>query len=295
MPTTSKQHIGDYVNDLQSRGLYTFTTKALAKVYRGSAIARRSAIRRLCHKNRLARPAHGFQIIVPTEYMNEGAPPANWFIDDLMKHLRRPYYVGLLSAASIHGASHQQPQEFQVLTNKSMRPMHIGRNNIVFYKNSNIQTVLTQQHKTPTGFITVSTLEATMLDVVRAMDSSGGLDTVAMVLSELSSNASSTKLAIAAEHAKQTTLQRLGFLLEELNQHKLANALNPIIARRRKNPTFLRSSSAPGSNPRSDHRNNRRSDHRSNPRKKNNNKLSESFVSSNRWNIIPNETFELEA
>jgi predicted transcriptional regulator of viral defense system len=279
MPPTTKQHIGDYVNDLQSHGLYTFTTKELAKVYGGSDIAIRSAIRRLCHKNRLSRPTHGFQIIVPTEYMNEGAPPANWFIDDLMKHVHRPYYVGLLSAASLHGASHQQPQEFQVVTNKSMRPMHIGRNNIVFYKNSNIQTVLTEQHKTPTGFITVSTLEATMLDVVRAMDYSGGLDTTATILSELSSNASSAKLAIAAEHAMQTTLQRLGFLLEELNQNKLANALNPIIARRRKNPTLLRPSSAPESNTRNNQ----------------NNKLSSSSTISNRWNIIPNETFELEA
>jgi len=47
-------------------------------------------------------------VLVPLEYLHAGAPPPSWFIDDLMKAMERPYYVGLLSAAGIHGASHQQ-------------------------------------------------------------------------------------------------------------------------------------------------------------------------------------------
>lgn len=39
-----------------------------------------------------------------------------------MKFLGQPYYVGLLSAAALHGAAHHQPQEFQVVTNKQFRP-----------------------------------------------------------------------------------------------------------------------------------------------------------------------------
>ncbi|NGM73129.1 hypothetical protein G5B32_07720 [Sphingobacterium sp. SGL-16] len=40
-----------------------------------------------------------------------------------MKFLERPYYAGLLNAASFHGAAHQQPQEFFVFTNfPTLRP-----------------------------------------------------------------------------------------------------------------------------------------------------------------------------
>ena len=38
-----------------------------------------------------------------------GAPPASWYIDDFMKAIGAPYYVGVLTAAALHGAAHQQP------------------------------------------------------------------------------------------------------------------------------------------------------------------------------------------
>ena len=41
-----------------------------------------------------------------------------------MKELDRPYYLALLNAAAYHGASHQQPQEFFVVTGfPVLRPM----------------------------------------------------------------------------------------------------------------------------------------------------------------------------
>jgi len=38
-----------------------------------------------------------------------------------MAYLEQPYYVGLLGAASLHGAAHQQPQQFQVVTTTPQR------------------------------------------------------------------------------------------------------------------------------------------------------------------------------
>jgi predicted transcriptional regulator of viral defense system len=264
--------LASYVEHLQSNGRYTFTTEELSSHRKGTSVSHRSAIRRLCQKHRLARPTHGFQVIVPTEYMFAGAPPASWFIDDLMHFLHRPYYVGLLSAASLHGASHQQPQEFQVVTSRTMRPIVVGRTNIKFYRNRNLPTVLTEQHKTVTGYITVSTIEATMLDIVRAMDSCGGLSTIATIILELAPFASPDKLSSAGMHAKQTTLQRLGYILEQLHLTTLANSLDAIIANHRKHPTLLRASSKLPNH-------------------------AESIVPDivRRWNIIPNESIELEA
>ena len=61
-----------------------------------------------------------------------GAPPPSWYIDDLMRNEGRPYYVGLLSAAELHGASHQAVMEFQVVTDKQMPELHVGRSRIAF-------------------------------------------------------------------------------------------------------------------------------------------------------------------
>ena len=68
-----------------------------------------------------------FYVIVPLEYRAVGAPPVSWFIHDLMKAMELPYYVSLLSAAALHGASHQQPQTFQVMTDRSLRSVLAGR------------------------------------------------------------------------------------------------------------------------------------------------------------------------
>src|SRR5271157_6543085 len=52
--------------------------------------------------------------------------PPSWYVDDLMRHEGRPYYVGLLRAAELHGASHQAVMEFQVVTNKKMPELHVA-------------------------------------------------------------------------------------------------------------------------------------------------------------------------
>ena len=38
----------------------------------------------------------------------------------MMAHLHRGYYVALLTAAAMHGAAHQAPQSFQVITEKDV-------------------------------------------------------------------------------------------------------------------------------------------------------------------------------
>jgi hypothetical protein len=44
-----------------------------------------------------------------------------------MRRLDLAYYAGLLSAAQLHGAAHQRPQEFQVFLAKNRRPIRCGR------------------------------------------------------------------------------------------------------------------------------------------------------------------------
>jgi hypothetical protein len=77
-------------------------------------VATKTALRRLKEQGRIVSPRRGFYVVVPPEYRAAGSPPASWFIDELMRYLDQPYYVGLLSAAAIHSASRQQSMVFQV-------------------------------------------------------------------------------------------------------------------------------------------------------------------------------------
>ena len=68
-----------------------------------SEVALDSALRRQRQRGRIVSPRRGFYVIVPQEYALAGSPPPSWFIDELMAYLGQPYYVGLLSAAALHG------------------------------------------------------------------------------------------------------------------------------------------------------------------------------------------------
>ena len=69
-------------------------------------------------KSRICSVRRNFYVIIPPEYLSQRILPPTLFIDDLMKFAEKPYYVGLLNAAGFYGASHQQPQEFFVVTVK---------------------------------------------------------------------------------------------------------------------------------------------------------------------------------
>ena len=58
----------------------------------------------------------GFYVIIPPQYAAKGVVPPLYYIDRLMAFLDKPYYISLLSAASLLGASHQRPQKFSVTT-----------------------------------------------------------------------------------------------------------------------------------------------------------------------------------
>ena len=73
------------------------------------------AFDRLSIKGRIISIYKGFYLIVPPEYASRGLLPPMLFIDSLMQYIGKPYYIGLLSAAALHGAAHQQPQEFFVV------------------------------------------------------------------------------------------------------------------------------------------------------------------------------------
>jgi predicted transcriptional regulator of viral defense system len=238
--TQRQRKVIDFVEELQSSGRYTFSFEEVSMEVDVSDVALRSAIRRTKKKGRLVSPRRGFFVIVPIEYRSTGSPPASWFVDDLMRFLQQPYYVGLLSAAAIHGASHQQPQIFQVITNLPTVSMSAASVRLEFFRKRKIEASETMQTKTETGRMIVSSPETTVFDLIRHVHACGHLSNIATVLAELAEVLDPNKLAAAAETASCPEVQRIGYLFELVGQHALAEPLAAMLDNRRKRPVLLR-------------------------------------------------------
>src|SRR5579885_271902 len=233
--------LSEFVDQLQSSGRYSFTRDEAISALGVSEVALQAAARRLAAKGRVVAPRRGFYVVVPMEYRSTGAPPPSWFVDDLMKFHGHPYYVGLLSAAALHGAAHQQPQEFQVVTDTVLRPITVGRTRFHFFMQWHHAKTPTIQVKTETGSMKVSTPEAPALDLVRYVGKAGQLGTVATVLSELAERIDPHRLVEAARaEVELSVVQRLGYLLEHFAAPATVAPLAKWLAAQRPRPVPLR-------------------------------------------------------
>ena len=218
--------VSDFVDLVQRQGRYAFDRLDLEKSVSASPESLSQGLVRLSRKNRVKRIRKGFYVILPVEYSAIGMIPPDWFIDDLMRYLQLPYYIGLQTAAALHGAGHQQVQQFQVVTQKQERPIVLPGLSIRFFRKLNLSATPLKSVKGHGGMLPVSTPEATALDLVRYSRKIGGLDAVVTILAELAESMSPEKLAdAAAGEPELAPVQRLGWLLDHLGQTALADAL----------------------------------------------------------------------
>jgi predicted transcriptional regulator of viral defense system len=201
-----------------------------------------AAVTRLINKGRLANPRHGFFLILRPEDRIAGAPdPARW-IDPLMKHQGIAYRISLLRAAAFHGSSHQAAMIFQVIAPKQLRDFEIGRHRLQFlyqapqaFSRVNLATRLDQM-KSDEGFAKVAGVELTLLDCARYFHDAGGISGVAQIAKDIGGKANSRVLADAADDYENSSVRRLGYLLDLANHSRQAKALEPFV---KKAKTFL--------------------------------------------------------
>jgi predicted transcriptional regulator of viral defense system len=176
----------------------------------------RMAMARLTRDQRMFSPARGLWIPVPPQYRTWGAPPAIEFIDDLMSHLGRGYYVGWLSAAELHGAAHQRPQVFQVAVGTPIADRSAGRVRLQFLTRARARDLPTEDRRTVGGAARVATPELTAFDLADDPDVGGGLNNVATVLVELAEEPGldPDRLVQLAAEFPAATGRRLGWLLD---------------------------------------------------------------------------------
>ena len=235
-----RPRLSEFVDSLEKQGRHSFCRQEAMEALGVSSGALQTAAWRLTAKNRLARPRRDFFLIVPSEYRVSGPQQPSWYIDDLMKFHGQPYYVGLLAAGQMHGAAHQRPQVFQVVTNAPLRMAFAGRGSIRFYTKRNCEETPTMLMQSMYGPIRVSTPEATALDLVRYILGAGHIDNAATVLSELSEVIDSEKLLELAMVTEIPYVQRLGYLLDLVGWSVLADPLAAWVDAQRPRAALLR-------------------------------------------------------
>lgn len=219
-------YIEDYLNEIQSKGKYTVTLDELKNHFDVSEKAILQNIFRLKSKNLLAHVRKGFYVIVPPQYSIRGMIPPTLFVDDLMQHLNREYYVGLLSASALHGAGHQQPMQFQLMVRRPpMRSIRNKKLDLHFYVKSKWQKDDVVQKKTETGYINVSSPPLTAFDLVLYNKKIGGLNRIIPILEDLAESIKIIDLNKTVKYQKAPDIQRLGYLLEKMGFERISSTL----------------------------------------------------------------------
>lgn len=219
--------IQQWVEDQMIRGRYMFTKQDVLNL--GLPIKEASvnrSLQRLEAKGTIMSPWQNFYVTVATEYRLKGIVPPSFYIDRLMTFLGRDYYVSLLSAAALNGASHQMAMVFQTMVNGG--PIRSGVKNgtkLEFTLRQNLPMEFTHKVKTQSGYMTVANAELTALDVVTEYKKVGGLSRAAELIVELCEQTKwdESKLPLLSYYSI-ATIQRLGYILDLIEEQEQANA-----------------------------------------------------------------------
>lgn len=222
-----------FVDEWLASGHYGFS---LAEVVRVTGLSDRNAKNQLSRlrgrTSKVARWQPFFLINDPSDRASGAASYDRW-LDDYFAWLGRPYYVGLQSAAAIHGAQPQALQTIQIVTDAPRRDAQVGRQRLRFFVKSDCAASAVQQAPRAFAPMKVSTPETTAFDLVRYAPRLGGIDRTAETLAPMLDLLHPARLkSVLAAEDEISTMQRLGFLLETMGQAKLAAAVETCLPSR---------------------------------------------------------------
>ncbi len=225
-----------FIRRVLSVGKYDFSSKDAIAYLKCSAVSFRMSIKNRIDKGQIISPARGLYIIIPPEYETIGCLPANDLIPILFQFWGYSYYVCLLSAAMYHGASHQKPQIFQVMSSHRIKNIKCGKIIIeVIYKKS-LYLEDIDKFDSKTGTLIVSSVENTIYDLFFYPNKSGGYNNIATIISELLQKVNLQKMTQVIKRSPyKFWMQRLGYILEciesedEKKKEKLMNILSKYI------------------------------------------------------------------
>ncbi len=172
-------------------------------------------------------------LIVSPEHRLRGAPPVTAWLDEYLRAQGHRYYVGLLSAAALHGSSQQAVQVTQVLLLRPRRPIAVGKIHLQFYVKAKLEvTPLTEIPGLPAP-LAVSSAEATTLDLIAFSHRLGGIERVREVIRGLAGamTVQGMRSALRA-NVPVTVMQRTGYVLEALGFDSLSEVVQRALPKR---------------------------------------------------------------
>ena len=219
-----------WVEECQSKGKLAFSLAELKQSFENdSETSLKRVLDRLSEKEKVVSIFKGYYVIIPPQYSSKGILPTAMFIDGLMKFLERKYYVALLNAAALHGASHQQPQEYFIVTSYPVLRATVKKGLKINYISTRQlpPETLTEKKKTETGYINISNPLLTAIDLISYEKKIGGLNRASTVINELLETVKRNEVSEELiNYASVSSLQRLGFLLDEiLNKKEIADRI----------------------------------------------------------------------
>ncbi|HAU0990325.1 TPA: type IV toxin-antitoxin system AbiEi family antitoxin domain-containing protein [Legionella pneumophila] len=227
------KYIRDYIQQVLADGKYFFSKEEVLSSLSLNSEQFRFQAYRLLNKKVIRHLTRDFFMIIPPEYQHLGGVPPHWIIDPLMEHLGREYYIALLSAASMYGATNQQPMTFQIITNKTRRSIELERGLIKFYVFNDCSLARKEQLTVPTGYVQISCKEQTVLDLVRFYKECGYLSNVSAVIKDLAEMCDESIFENVIHLEKNNSvLQRLGFICEQVGYENLATLVEQEILTR---------------------------------------------------------------
>lgn len=222
-----------FLDESQAHGQFVVSVDQIARAGQLTHIAVRRQLEHLSERVQHLPGRPSAYLIVPPEHRARGAPPVAAWLDAYFRLRGQPYYVGLLSAAALHGSSSQALQVTQVLTSKPMRPMDLGRLHVDFYVKKHLQqTPLSSLAGMPAP-LAVSSPEATVLDLIAFSDRMGGIRRATDVIADLKEVISLAGLRAALHTETHTsTKQRLGYILNILGLDRMAEEVQRSLPKR---------------------------------------------------------------
>lgn len=219
----SHNYLENYILEIQSGGKLYFTLEEIKKKFNIEyKTAIKHSLNRLFKLGRIVSVYKGFYIIIPPEYKHQKVLPPALFMDALMRYLQRTYYVGLLSAAIYHGASHQQAQEYFIFIKKPpLRPTKAKGLKINYVVKSVMPLISLDKKKTDAGYLNISNPELTAIDLIEFQHRIGGLNRASTVLYELTESMEQGRFEkVLNGGVSISVIQRLGYLLDVVLERK---------------------------------------------------------------------------
>jgi predicted transcriptional regulator of viral defense system len=212
-------NLQSYIKNIRKDGKRCFTILDIVEQFHVSNSHARVALHRLLKTGDLISPARGLYVIVPPEHQPLGSIPPQELVPLVMQYLSAHYYVALLSAGLFHGATHQKPARFQVISDKHIKhPSTFGDVKIDYIYKKSVLELPTQNFTVSTGYLKVATPELVALDLLEYPNHAGGLNHIATVLSELVETLDPIKLInLARDTHTEYQLQRIGYILDHID------------------------------------------------------------------------------